>query len=370
MLQCTITGSVREQRKAHTRLGSLAAAIIPLLTTAPLWTLPTKLDVGASPNPFSSQALATALKGNALLVCLLADTVGTILRNLGDNSRIFLSISLFPLIEKTSSSNHWLVKHEALRILSDIASALHVSVTMLVEENFDYIFASVHSNLRPRGGSDNTVGTSKDFCEVSVLIMAILHILCSEHHDNSNISQCDASPDVPHIFRKTHVLQMIEVVRSLTARFDISSRMGLPNTDHDQMLLGLLGVYSASLRFIKSALYVEVSSENKTDDANLSISHLDQWMEVLEPFRSKDVGTPACPKGFHRFNNLNRPESKQSPKRLDFFTEEVDILRLILARCGYSLSSPILAIKVASVTTQTDAFGVLGFVAMNYVVSK
>lgn len=369
MLQCTITGSVREQRKARTRLESLAAAIIPILTTAPLWTLPTKLDSGISPNPFSSLFTATALKGNAVLVCLLVDTVGAILRNLGDKSRMFLSISLFPLIEKTSSSNHWLVKHEALRILNDIASALHISVTMLVEENFDYIFASVHSNLRPRGGSDNTVGTSRDFCDVSDLVMAILNILCNEQQDNSNINYHSQPFEVRPILRKTHVLRMIEVVRSLTARFDISSRMGLPTTDRDVMLLGLLGVYSASLRFIKSALGVEVSSESSTGDANLSISYLDQWLEILEPFRTKDTGITACPNGFHGINNPNRPESKQLPKRVDFYTEEVDILRLILARCGYSLSSPNLTIKVASVATQADAFGILGLVAMYYVVS-
>lgn len=199
--------------------------------------------------------------------------------------------------------------------------------------------------------------------------MAILNILCNEQQDNSNINYHSQPFEVRPILRKTHVLRMIEVVRSLTARFDISSRMGLPTTDRDVMLLGLLGVYSASLRFIKSALGVEVSSESSTGDANLSISYLDQWLEILEPFRTKDTGITACPNGFHGINNPNRPESKQLPKRVDFYTEEVDILRLILARCGYSLSSPNLTIKVASVATQADAFGILGLVAMYYVVS-
>lgn len=361
MLECLTTVHPQSEQSARKRLRALSSAIVPILTTAPLWTLPTKVESCHSSNA-PSKVSALALKGNAVLVCLLARIVGTLIRKIGNDSRSLLSVALFPLIEKTSSSNHWLVKHEVLRILNETASVFCVSLTLLVDENFDYIFAALLAELRPLAGNVHKEENVRAFCDLSDLIIANLHILYMKPN-NKNIVHDSLPSEGRTIGKKTHVSNLIEVVRLLTFRFDLSTRMNLPATDRQVMLLGLLGVYSASISFIKSTLSTEFQFRlaNRTETV-CHVGSVDQWLEVLEPFRIKTIGSRMCENG----SNCTMGTAEPPANSIDFSKEEVDFLSLILERCGFSLSSPNLKIKVASVATQAEAFGLLGLVSAHH----
>jgi hypothetical protein len=345
-------------RKLQKRIEALAGAVLPILTTAPLWTLPSKIESDVSGDS-SSIVSALALKSNAVLLCLLARIIGTFVRKMGSDSKALLSLSLFPLIEKTSSSNHSFVKHEVLRILSGVAATYNISIKRLVEDNLDYVFASLLTELRRRGGSTAKANGSRAFCDLSDLITAIFSILSNETGNGSSprdILACGGRS----VDTKTKVLRLIEVVRALTTRFDICSRMASTTNECEVMLLGLLGVYVASLKFIKSTLDVQLQAATEKEVESDAV--LEQWMEVLEPFRKKSTRTTTLMDNSDCVIHDVIPEAKPG---IDFSQVEVDALSLISARCGFSLSSPNLKIKVASVATQTKAFGLLELVALH-----
>jgi hypothetical protein len=136
--------------------------------------------------------------------------------------------------------------------------------------------------------------------------------------------------------------------------------MALTTNECEVMLTGLLDVYIASLKFIKSTLYVQLqaATEKQVDcDAVLK-----QCMKVLEPFRNKSTRTTTLKDVRDSVIDNVVPEAKPG---IDFSQVEVDAISLILARCGFALSSPSLKIKVASVATQTKAFGLLELVAVH-----
>ena len=111
--------TVKEQRKTRKRVKALAAALLPLITTSPLWTLPSVHEAANAGAQLTGtlHISAEALRGNAAMLCSLLNFIGTLVDILESDIAASSPVLLYPLFEKAGIHNHSRVQSAALGVI-------------------------------------------------------------------------------------------------------------------------------------------------------------------------------------------------------------------------------------------------------------
>jgi hypothetical protein len=160
---CVSNGSNGEQRI----LNSLASAVLPVIISHPLWTLPTTLPEG----DIDSTPSTVNMRSNSLLVCQLMRLIGRFATSLGRDMRLNMATILLPLLERASAiGNHSTVQICAFETISDVAVASGYSdLFELFADNFVHI--SDHVTLQLRRHSKERTPASRSLLGVIDVIL-------------------------------------------------------------------------------------------------------------------------------------------------------------------------------------------------------
>lgn len=369
----------RENRRRARRLHSLAGAILPVVTSDPLWNFPTILDeasqVSSSENVAkelqdrkvdrsmgpSVSASASALKGNAALVCSLIGIVTSIVSLMGSDAESFLPMILYPLCEKASALNHSQVQHSASSSLRQVAVAcgLH-STRALIRRNFDYLCGAMLAKLRLPGGGQGGDPSGFPQTMASILLIVLRTAEATEGFSDLPIERS--------IEDKSCIPYVIVVVKTLVSAFD---RSLIDMTRNEQLqasaAMGLTQVFDASLSFIASTFGISLRHGMKREAKGSDAS--EEWVRLLEPFRRtgdyEHSGISAVKEGFEKIRQETRDEmiETRSCPLIDITNDELDFTNIVLTRCSFFLSSPSLHVQVASIISMQHAFVLLGYVS-------
>ena len=306
----------RQTRKRIRRLHSLASAILPVITSDPLWTLPTVLDnvdkervdkaephgsltVTEIQDELQVQAetvSASALKGNAAMICSLIGLVHEMVDLLASDSEPFLSIALYPLCERASSHNHSQVQRTAVLALHRYAMACRLESTRdLIRQNFDYLFGAMLSKVRLPRGHLTSRRTSFPG-SISSIMQAVLRS-ATDVKTSTNF--------VRSLSDETCISFVIELSNALVASFD--SHLAILNNDPSlqaSTTMDLVEVFDASLSFIASTFGLNLDRSGDLSAEVQIPEPTNDWMTTLKPFRlssSLDRDDLTAKEGFEKF---------------------------------------------------------------------
>lgn len=376
----------KQSRKRYRILHALAGAILPVITSDPLWSLPTVLDnierieqaethgtvtVTEIQDQLKGQAetvSASALKGNAAIVCSLIGLVNEMVDLLANDSESFLSTVLYPLCERASSQNHSQVQRTAAFVLHRYAMACRLESTKeLICQNFDYLFGAMLSKTRfPIG---HLRGRRTSFPrDISSIMQAVLRS-ASDVKTNANF--------VRSLSDETHISLVIELSNALVVSFD--SNLSILNNDPSlqaSTAMDLVEVLDASLSFIASTFGLNLGSAHYLS-AEVEIPEPSKdWMATLKTFRLRsrlDHDDLSVMEAFEKFREKNGDEDENhnaetqkvnvTHPSIEITDNELDFVSLALSRCSFFLSSPALHVEMASCVGIQHAFEFLGLIA-------
>jgi hypothetical protein len=320
-------------QKRRRRLQSLAQAILPIVVSDPLWNLPTLLHnvdyhSGIERSSVSAQNLiqsgavddlmvntvsASALKGNAALVCSLIGIVSTTVELLSNDTHSFLPVILYPLSEKASSQNHSQVQHSATISLHQVAVACEMgSIKNLVHQNFDYLFGVMLSRTGLPGGHQTGDGTG-----FPTIVPSIVQIVLRNAVDTDRAKD-EATPIQRSITEKTRVSYVIELVNALVASFDCN--LFTLNADvqlQSSTALDLIQIFDAALSFIASTFGLNLDHGNGLCMTTDVPEPCEEWQALLDPFRTRegrndDLGTTVAKEGFEKIQKERDRTSRRT----------------------------------------------------------
>lgn len=379
----------RENRTRMRRLHSLAGAILPIITSDPLWNLPTVLDnvdqkssiermsaaltqnliqSGTLDDSFANTVSASALKGNAALVCSLIGIVSATVDLLSKDAELFLPVILYPLCEKASSKNHSQVQHSATISLHQVALACSKvgSIQDLVRQNFDYLFAAMLSRIRL-----SFCHQGRDQPGYPTSVPSIVQIILRSAVDKDGAGD-DAIPIQRSLSNETCVSYVIELVNALVASFDRNLVTFNTNVElQSSTALDLVQVFDAALSFVASTFGFNLDHKKELHTTADIPEATEEWLALLDPFRTRkgpndDLGDLTAREGFERIRKMRVGQSNETNNHpfIEITNGELDFVNLVLARCSFFLSSPSLHVQIASCVTMQHSFLLLGYIAM------
>lgn len=378
----TVETQSRQDRRRRRRLQSLAEAILPVITSAPLWTLPTVVDnvekttiTDVERNEIltitevdketevAADVSASALKGNAAMLCSLIGLLYQTVSMLSYEVEAFLPIILYPLCKKASSKNHSQVQRTAAFALHGVTEACGlISTKDLIRQNFDYLFGAMLSQLRRPSEQESSQHINFPI-DLPSIVQVVLR--CATESD-------DANPSERSITDETCVSYMIDMVNALVASFD--ANLVLLNKNpllQASLSLDLVEVFEASLSFIASTFGLSFDQEsNLVADVSIPETTVD-WKATLEPFLLEGDGLSAK-EGFEKIGSeeagdgddtTNEATAMGTHPPINITSGELHFISLVLSRCSFFLSSPSLPVEMATCGGMQHAFELLGFVA-------
>jgi len=400
--QCT-------DKKSLEILQSLVSSILPVVTRPPLWTLPTTVQIAedesrvhgtyrnevtlrsylTSPRgldaailedqrpvdaaAIDSETSASAFCGNAILIGLLMELIGTISVLLGESIRPFLPTILYPVLENTSAVHHHHVQQAALLTLEQLSQADGcATVTSFISKHFDYLVDSVTAKLRRPGGvtKASVPYVNQDLFHSGVVEL-LFRSLAKEAEDNA-LHGIDDPRDASHISLLADLLDNILVA------YDDSIAEGSKDM-RSRAALGLLNMFEAALAFLSTAMagqYPQRNEDNSSTHANV----VEPWVESLAAFKlqckgpndenSDDEEGLSAREGFERHHaskekKTNLADSSSSSLDNQEKSHPLDKARIasaiasansILSRCCYLLSVHDLKVERASCEVMISAF--------------
>jgi hypothetical protein len=310
---------------------------------------------------------ASALKGNAALVCSLIGIVNATVELLSNDTNSFLPVILYPLSEKASSQNHSQVQHSATFSLHQVALACEMgSIKNLFSQNFDYLFGVMLSRTRLPGGHQTGDGAG-----FPTIIPSIVQVVL-RNAVNTDGAKDEATPIQRSIPEKTRVSYVIELVNALVASFD--RNLFTLNADvqlQSSTALDLIQIIDAALSFISSTFGLNLDNGNGLRMTTDVPEPCEDWQALLDPFRRReghndDRSTTPAKEGFEKIQNERDTSSDEASNHpcIDITNGELDFVNLALERCFFLLSLSSLHVQVSSCVTLQHAFVLLGYIAM------
>ena len=352
--------TVLKSAKGMKVLQALATSILPIISSSPLWTLPTtsteatrmRFNLAELPHPgdsrendilrsffqtsssdlisvhgnfqrslyigeetknvFEPEIIAPALGSNAIVLGYLMDIVGNVSRLLGMDMASFLPTILFPILEKTSTSaNHHHVQQCAVKTLGQIAQATGAaSVSLLIYKNLDYLLESMSSKLYGLGGLPYRRRAKQEF---PVSLPGVLELLLSSATKEIKLGHSISAKGKMKM--KSRIIFLQDVVNSLVTHFDsiLSTSVDYGQTELATML-GMAESFNASAKFLLSI--VRSLHHIEHDPPKLTTEHNGKpWMDILVQFhqgaqedsRGDEIGLPdrlSAKEGFKRHHSL------------------------------------------------------------------
>jgi len=394
----------------------LTSSILPVMTSAPLWNLPTSMsDVADNESQFNnkrcienyesstttnrpahkndktffsdcnfefghrnawSEISARALNGNALVICSLIEMIGSLANLLGQNMESFLPTILYPLIEKSNHFGHHYIQKSAKTALKTVAHCTGTtSVYTLVVQNFDYLLEVMSSSMHSLNAGASLNGQWMALPSLPGIVEMLLKSVVKEASAAHNQTKKLNVP-VGSCFGSKYVSMLGDLVYKIMKAFTEMPSRESGNID-------LLRVFRAVLEYLQLSLddYEEESDNESVDGENIVG---DPWLDVLFEFAQENEDlfiansnkqdykytTGGFPQhhGFKEIDVTDREvegtdglESTDSyPKsKVRLFVEETQIAKLILSRCSFLLCSPDLMVQAAACETLVSGFGYL-----------
>ena len=401
--QCT-------DKKSLKILQSLVSSILPIITRPPLWTLPTTVQIAedesrvhgtnrnevtlhsylTSPrgldaailddqrlvdaSAIDSETSASAFCGNAILIGLLMELIGTISVLLGESIRPFLPTILYPVLENTSAVHHHHVQQAALLTLEQLSQADGcATVTSFISKHFDYLVDSVTAKLRRPGGvTKASIPYVNQDLFYSGVVELLLRSLAKEAEDNA-LHGIDDARDT------SHITLLADLLDNILVAYDDSIAQGSKDM-RSRAALGLLKMFEAALAFLSTAMageYPQRDEDNSSTNANVVEP---PWVESLAAFKlhckgpndenSDDEEGLSARHGFERHHaskekKTNLADSSSSSLDNQEKSHPLDKARIasaiesansILSRCCYLLSVHDLKVERASCEVMISAF--------------
>jgi hypothetical protein len=345
--------------KTIRRYKSFASNIFPLMTSSPLWTLPTlyqpisgieysggtnDIDSGAPPN---LNASAQALRGNAALLVSILNLIKAMVTILGAETRSLLPTLLYPLFEKASQHNHSQVRSAAIGAIRSTSEACSFNgIEMLISENLDYLFESIITEVHQSG----TFVTAAFHAGIAKTV-----IESALREPLGKVSLC-RSKSV-----REKVDMVVKVGSELALSFDRSIRL-VGSTDESEPALVNLGFFDASIQFMLHSF--GLSNDDLKNHVKESEGNNEPWLDLLHPFRTMDSrlqSSEAC--------RTNEKSEDQRAEKIHISWDELNYLRIVLSRCGFLIAHPALVVSAASCRVQSLAFYFLSYIGRHHVES-
>ena len=349
------------------------------------------------------QVSVTTLHGNAHLLAQLLDLVGIISLASGDKFQLFLPLILLPFLEKTSNyDNHPHVKNAAIKNLHHIAKAVGVhDISDLFLLNFDYLVDSVMGKLNTMHADQNAAiqSMANTLSTIEILLKQIigqnLYQMKSYKAQKSRLEKDTHQQSLAKPMMTAFQRSLCSLTKSLLSNFDqrfahlaVQKKSSYEKSNH--LHLAMVRVLRMVLKSLhtsqrQSNNYSTVNYPNIPDKDSLKICYSD----LLSNFgRSRNVGTDSAKEAKPNTNGLyvvadsgfkehhakkkksfiNNDEhdmfspSDETPENKEL-NEAIHIIKEILKRMSFFLSSSILQIKIAAIHTLNDGFRVLGTIS-------
>ena len=328
---------------------TLAAAILPIVVSHPLWTLPTKLQhdsyitIKKGNNGNIHAVESTTIRSNAILVCALMRFICIYAKCLGEDMRVNMPTILLPLLQRASSiGNHSTVQASSFESISCIAlSSGYCDIFSLLKDNFDYIMD--HISLELRRHSKQRTPASRSL--MGVIDVVLRYSVCDDHFDHGRVQivghilKC-----ILHYFDRLNNLHTSEiqaldtmcVFRSINAFMDSSIDARIKVKD---------GVLS---------MVIEEHWKARLDILDVNLASCDNTSDNENTFIQSDDSN------VHSEENEIEVNTKEINNVATDFVEEIESINGILKRGTYIICHPDMRVVVLGLETLLCGFRSLG----------
>jgi hypothetical protein len=332
----------------HRVLLSLTSAVLPIIVSHPLWTLPTSLPdtLSVVTTDISDKTYsAGSVRHNAVFVCILMFFVRRCSNCLGKDMRRNMPIILLPLLERASSiGNHSIVQTCAIETIFDVAlSSGYQDISSLLKENFDYIMDQTSLQIRRHSKEHTPIPQSL----IGVIDVVLRYIARDKLVDQSHV------PIVGHILScmlnhfdrlSNHNMSQLKSFDTVCAFRSINAFMDSSIDSQTKLNYKVLpeeSEFNDPVRFELKSVPIRYKDDQETSSVMSNSSDTVDSDEELQPY-TKNNDEPTC------------------ADATSIFVEEIAAINGISKRCIYLICHPDLRIQVICIETLLSGFQSLG----------
>lgn len=341
-------------------LSKLSTSVLPVLTSTPLWDLPTAtLKATAYTNDAGSKAIAVALRGNIAMSCSLLQMVASLFHLLSKDGREIIPLALYPLLEKIGFRQAFQVHDTAVFTLHTAASTCeYFDVNEMLQDNMETVLGATMGRLRLAQTSLATGIEQDTVLQVVASTTALLRIASCSRREKVE------SPEMPCRNGYSILSFMEELVLRLLQFFDRAS--SLLRFDESATLV-FVDLFEAALLQLNAWYGTNMDVSGNGED--VIDSGCETWMNALKPFEKIEKFLPN-ENGIHLPSEetlarapLLKDKLPDVPLQAFVSIKDTDFASSILSRCAYLLAHPCLAVQIRSCTIVSKGFSFLGWVS-------
>lgn len=318
----------------HQYLGKLATAMLPVLVSSTLWSLPTYAEQhGDSPSP-------PVFHGNVNFTVLMLEFVAGLIQKLDQDTLQQLMPSLLHgVLEKIRDDNHKDIQDAANNILDEVVACLGFrNLSDMLVENMESSFLP-HMSARLRFGEKKSVVRMNCF---DSYLKSVVELSCIAFSLGA-LSNKGRAPST--LLNSIH-----RFVSSLARRFD---HLNASCRDDDKTALLFVRLFEEAIRF---SFNVRIRSHPTVSPEDDSTSDDEPWFRLLHPF----LVFEDCHEKTVNPSSISLEEQQRTIVSLRDDTEFVDRMAW---RLGYLISHSNLLVQRKAFDCLELSFRYLGWIA-------
>jgi hypothetical protein len=336
----------KSQKRRRQILLSLAASILPLLVNAPVHLL-SSTNVRDQLHEDELRPTTQAKQGIASMVVLALEFQAVMTSLLGKDTEEFVSILLYPTVDKVHSSRSSIVQDAAMDSFRSMASECGMKqVSSLLEREAVRLFADMLSRLRVPGGSSITRGG--DAADTLAVASSLTWVLGEMSKANSQES--------PTLGGSATLSGLVKLGNALIDRLD---HFFLDKIVSEEETFKISEMYSAFFRYMKLIFERDANTLEGQEDKENDIS----WLQLLSDFRKpcKEVFGGEGDEG-DSTGDLHESCSDMDGG-LTINKTEIDLTSKIIFMACYLLSNESLRVQIGACESLTWGFQFLALIA-------
>lgn len=358
----------KNDRKRVRLLLSLSQSILPIITTYPLWDLPTSASVSFTFSPPATKSglqlartdhvecfvSSAALRGNAAVSCALLGLVGSIVTLVGDEVKCFTPVLLYPILEKAGQRNVGSVREVAVAVLQSLAIANgSLNISALIADSMESsLMGTMLGRIRVPGGRALSPGTELDDSLLAVVDCATTVLRITTNAQSKR-------HETPQRERRSMLSYMEELTQELATRFDHASTKV---TGDIESTMSFIHLFDAAILLLRASR----ETPNEAQPSVPPVALEEPWFELLAPFKKIKEHAMGPKVGFEAFRKERAGNSNETDKmasNVAGLTRDIGFVSQVAWRCGYLLSHASLKVQIQSCNVMANCFAFLGWVA-------